>query len=67
MIRPRIGNFVYSDDEMSVMEEDIRILKSLGVVGFVFGVLTHDGDIDLQRTQRYGPARLLRRKELTTL
>lgn len=38
MIRPRTGDFLYSDDEMDVMLEDIRVFKECGVRGIVAGV-----------------------------
>ena len=40
LIRPRPGNFVYSDDEFSIICQDIQIFKELGVNGIVCGVLT---------------------------
>ena len=47
MIRPRIGDFVYSADEVDVMLEDIRAFKELGSIrGFVIGALTSEGQID---------------------
>lgn len=46
MIRPRGGDFVYSEEEVDVMLQDIRILKNFGADGFVFGVLNKDGSID---------------------
>ncbi|MDR2293257.1 MAG: copper homeostasis protein CutC [Prevotellaceae bacterium] len=46
MIRPRGGNFVYSELEMQIMLEDIRMAKRCGANGLVFGCLTADGDID---------------------
>lgn len=58
MIRPRIGDFIYSDAELEVMEQDIRSFKLLGVGGFVFGVLTPDGEVDRVRTQRYGSVQI---------
>ncbi|KAJ3844925.1 copper homeostasis protein CutC [Lentinula raphanica] len=53
MIRPRTGDFLYSESEMQVMLEDIRIFKEMaGVEGFVFGVLTKEGRVDVTRTRR---------------
>ncbi|TFY83347.1 hypothetical protein EWM64_g666 [Hericium alpestre] len=46
MIRPRIGDFLYSVDEIAVMREDIRAFKEIGVDGVVLGVLDADGDVD---------------------
>ncbi|KAG8783555.1 hypothetical protein FRC15_004962 [Serendipita sp. 397] len=50
MIRPRVGDFVYSEDDLDVMKFDIRNFKTMGIKGFVFGVLTEIGDIDVHRT-----------------
>ncbi len=46
MIRPRGGDFVYSDEELDVMAEEIRIFSSLGADGFVFGILNRDGSVN---------------------
>ena len=46
MIRPRGGDFLYSDQEISAMIKDIELLSSLGADGFVFGALTSKGEID---------------------
>lgn len=40
MIRPRGGNFVYSDDEFQQMKNEILQYKEIGITGFVFGILT---------------------------
>jgi len=50
MIRPRGGDFVYSDEEIKSMIEDIHRFKAMGVHGLVFGVLQSDGQIDKRRT-----------------
>ena len=47
MIRPRGGNFVYSEDEINRMIEDIQTFKSLPVNGFVFGCLTPENEVDI--------------------
>ena len=47
LVRPRPGNFVYSDDELEIMKRDIVVAKELGVDGFAFGALTPEGDVDV--------------------
>ena len=51
MIRPRGGDFAYSGDEFQTMKEDLGILKENGADGFVFGILTPEGDIDEHKCQ----------------
>ena len=51
LIRPRGGNFVYSDDEFEIMKQDIKLSKDLGCKGIVSGVLKEDKTIDIERTQ----------------
>jgi copper homeostasis protein len=50
MVRPRGGDFVYTDEEFAVMKRDIRHIRSLGVAGLVFGLLQADRTIDVPRT-----------------
>ncbi|KAH9947109.1 copper homeostasis CutC domain-containing protein [Amylocystis lapponica] len=50
MVRPRTGDFLYSDAELEIMLEDIRTFKQAGASGVVFGVLTPDGRVDVPRT-----------------
>ena len=52
MIRPRGGGFCYSETELSTMEREIDLAGELGADGFVFGVLTEEGTVDLPRTGR---------------
>ena len=50
IIRPRGGDFCYSDTEFSVMKEDIEATKSVGADGIVTGLLNPDGTVDAPRT-----------------
>lgn len=52
MIRCRGGSFCYDASEMATMLKDIGIAKALGVHGVVFGVLTADGQIDVDSNRR---------------
>lgn len=49
IIRPRGGDFVYSDGEFAVMKQDILCCLELGCEGVVFGILNLDGSIDTER------------------
>ena len=51
MIRPRGGDFVYSQQELLVMKQDIQLLGDLGADGFVFGVLNERGEVDQQANE----------------
>lgn len=51
IIRPRGGDFLYSDVEHQTMIQDIEMAKKLGVDGVVIGCLTADGKIDMQRNK----------------
>jgi copper homeostasis protein len=50
LIRPRGGDFSYSDLEFEVMCRDVEIVKSLGARGAVIGLLDPHGAIDSERT-----------------
>ena len=52
IIRPRGGDFLYSEDEIQEMIEDIRTAKSLGADGLVFGCLNADGSVDMEVMKR---------------
>jgi copper homeostasis protein len=46
LVRPRTGDFLYTDDELDVMQRDIEQMKALGVDGIAIGALTAEGDVD---------------------
>lgn len=48
MIRPRGGDFLYSDQEVEVMKKDIELMKSHGADGLVLGALNEDGHVDTE-------------------
>lgn len=48
IIRPRGGDFLYSEEELREMVYDIRTARNLGADGLVFGCLTPDGDVDME-------------------
>jgi len=52
MIRPRAGNFVYSESEFSEMVRSIAVAAECGMDGVVLGVLKKDRRVDIARTRR---------------
>ena len=52
LVRPREGNFVYSEAEVEAMLENIRICGRLGANGVVIGALRADGSVDTEVTGR---------------
>ncbi len=50
IIRPRGGDFLYTDLEFEIMKRDVEICKSLGVEAIVTGILDSRGEIDVRRT-----------------
>ena len=51
LIRPREGDFIYSDEEFELMKDDIIKFKEIGCKGIVSGVLNDDNSIDIERTK----------------
>jgi copper homeostasis protein len=52
IIRPRGGDFLYSEEEFQVMLKDIQYCKEAGCNGVVIGMLNTDGTVDKKRTAR---------------
>lgn len=52
MIRPRAGDFVYSDAEFAEMERSIAIATECGMDGVVLGILKKNRRVDMARTRR---------------
>jgi copper homeostasis protein len=52
MLRPRAGNFVYSEEEFMLMLADVQHAAALGVSGFVAGIVDSEGKIDQRRMRR---------------
>jgi len=50
IVRPRGGDFLYTDDEYEVMLHDVKLCKQSGCDGIVIGLLNEDGTIDVKRT-----------------
>ncbi len=51
LIRPRSGDFTYSDIEFEIMKRNIELCVELGFDGIVSGVLFADGTLDVERTK----------------
>jgi len=50
IIRPRGGDFLYTEEEFDIMMNDVVLCKQLGCDGIVIGLLNQDGSIDIKRT-----------------
>jgi copper homeostasis protein len=52
IIRPRGGDFLYTEEEFDIMKGDVKLCKDLGCDGIVIGLLLADGAIDIVRTKQ---------------
>jgi copper homeostasis protein len=52
IIRPRGGDFLFTDEEFHVMEKDVEFCKRAGCDGVVIGLLNADGTVDKDRSAR---------------
>lgn len=51
LIRPRFGDFLYTNDEFEIIKNEIINFKKLGADGIVFGALKKDGSLDIPKLQ----------------
>lgn len=52
MIRPRGGNFEYTEKEFASMCRDTELLRDTGISGIVFGILDRHGEVDMGRCSK---------------
>lgn len=52
IIRPRGGDFLYSETEFEIMKDDVQICKNLSCNGVVIGILLADGTVDKERCKQ---------------
>lgn len=53
LIRPRGGDFLYTEGDLDIMVDDILAARRAGVDGVVVGALTADGDVDVEACHRF--------------
>ena len=51
LIRPRYGDFCYTDYEYEVMKEEVKLFRDMGADGLVIGILKPDGNLDIERME----------------
>lgn len=51
MVRPRGGDFLYTDEEFEQMKSEVLFIKECGADCAVFGLLTPEGNVDVARTR----------------
>ncbi len=52
IIRPRGGDFLYSDQELDIMRADVLAARAVGVDGVVFGILNPDGTVNSEQSRQ---------------
>ena len=53
LIRPRFGDFLYSKYEIEIIKNEIRMFREMGADGIVVGILTKEGEIDLENMKSF--------------
>lgn len=49
LLRPRFGDFCYTENEFCILKEEVRMFRELGADGVVIGILRPDGTLDMER------------------
>ncbi len=49
LIRPRFGDFCYTDEEFEIIRRDVKMFREAGADGVVIGILKPDGSLDVER------------------
>jgi len=52
MIRPRAGDFAYSEADFAEMQRNVTVAAQMGMDGLVLGILADSGRVDIERTRR---------------
>ena len=53
LLRPRFGDFYYTNYEIDVLNDEINTFKNLGADGIVIGCLNPDGDLDIKSMEKF--------------
>lgn len=49
LLRPRVGDFCYSEYEFQILREEVKLFRKLGADGVVIGILEPEGELDVER------------------
>lgn len=52
LLRPRFGDFLYTDHEFAILEREVEMFREAGADGVVIGCLTTDGHLDMPKMRR---------------
>lgn len=52
IIRPRSGDFLYTEEEFNIMKNDVKLCREMGCDGIVIGMLLPDGKLDIKRMEQ---------------
>lgn len=49
LLRPRFGDFLYTDHEFEILKREVELFRESGADGIVIGCLTRDGELDMEQ------------------